>query len=150
MSLLNGAGYAEYAIPGLAYQGQDFKVKVNSINTGSPYGKANMRIGYDECVDDAFCQSTAGSCFSATCQGQGVAGTNVFGCSNDPSPDCCGNEMCEVGEDATSCADDCLTPEMSIQPGNCNSCWIKDGAMFDVEAKPDADITITQLNYKVS
>jgi len=149
VSLLNGVEYAQYTVPGLSYRGQDVKVKVNSISTGTPYGTANMRVGFDECVDDAFCQSTAGSCFSASCQGQGVAGTNVLGCLDNPIPNCCGNDMCEVGEDATSCADDCLTPEISIRPDDCGGCWIRDGAMFDVTANPDADITITQINYKV-
>jgi hypothetical protein len=147
ISLLDGVSYSEYTVSGLVDYA-DLKIKVNSINTATTPGTANLRIGFDQCVDDTACQDLAGGCFTSTCQAQGSVGANVLGCVNTPKSNCCGNDICESGESSTSCPADCIDGPNTVQPDDCSGCWIRDGAMFDVEAKPDADITITGVEYK--
>ena len=147
-ALLDGNTVSEYAISGLVPYA-DLKIKVNSIDTSVQPGKANVTIGYDQCTSNEECESISGGCFTSTCQAQGTPGANVIGCVDVPIDNCCGNDICEVGETSTSCAADCIEGPNIVQPDDCGSCWIRDGAMFDVEAKADADITITKVEYKV-
>ena len=141
------ASYSELSVPGIVDYA-DLKIKVNSINTVTLPGTANLKIGFDQCTSDLQCQDSAGGCFASSCLPQFTAGTNVLGCLNSPLPLCCGNDICEGGESSTNCATDCTAGPNTIQPDDCQSCWIRNGAMFDVEAKPDADLSITGIEYK--
>eukprot|EP00579_Thalassiosira_antarctica_P009866 CAMPEP_0201916614 /NCGR_PEP_ID=MMETSP0903-20130614/6206_1 /ASSEMBLY_ACC=CAM_ASM_000552 /TAXON_ID=420261 /ORGANISM="Thalassiosira antarctica, Strain CCMP982" /LENGTH=1007 /DNA_ID=CAMNT_0048452479 /DNA_START=32 /DNA_END=3051 /DNA_ORIENTATION=+ len=141
------ASYSELSVPGIVDYA-DLKIKVNSINAGTLPGTANLKIGFDQCTSDLHCQDLAGGCFTSSCLPQFTAGTNVLGCLNIPILLCCGNDICEGGESSTNCAADCTAGPNTIQPDDCQSCWARDGAMFDVEAKPDADLSITSIEYK--
>eukprot|EP00566_Odontella_aurita_P003492 CAMPEP_0113595590 /NCGR_PEP_ID=MMETSP0015_2-20120614/39818_1 /TAXON_ID=2838 /ORGANISM="Odontella" /LENGTH=1552 /DNA_ID=CAMNT_0000502917 /DNA_START=104 /DNA_END=4762 /DNA_ORIENTATION=+ /assembly_acc=CAM_ASM_000160 len=72
------------------------------------------------CDDGDSC--TADSCDSST------------GCSYTPIANCCGNTICETGEDATNCLADCSPGPFDVQGGSCSSCYVLDGIMFDVES----------------
>ena len=115
-------GYSEMSIPGIVSYA-DLKIRVNSINTAVTPGVARLTIGFDQCADNAACAANAGGCFTSTCDGQGMPGANLLGCVNTPIPNCCGNGMCEQGENAASCAVDCLAGG-TVWPDDCPSCWV--------------------------
>lgn len=64
-------------------------------------------------------------------------------CSNTFKDSCCGNGQCEAGENGFNCPADCGPFELATP--TCNSCWVPDHAMFDVEAIKD--IVITSLSF---
>ena len=105
------------------------------------------------CTAD-FC--SGGSCFntdiSTSCD-DGKLCTNdscdvLGGCSNEFKSNCCGNFICEAGEDTDNCFDDCAVGPFDLATTACSSCYINDGNMFDVEAK-NADISIISLKMYI-
>ena len=114
-------------------------VTVNSIDTsGKTVTVTINRAG--ACVTDADCDDQ-NICTSETCEGVGFPGADVFGCLYNALAGCCGNSVCETGEDFNNCAADCLDGPYDLLTPLCSSCYIRNGQMFDIEAKNDVQIT---------
>ena len=103
-------------------------VKVNSIDTTSTPGYADVFIGYEDCANmsnpTAHCRSTKtyASCFSSTCPGQGSVNTDFDGCNHAPIDNCCGDERCQPGETKSNCEYDCYLGPMELVAAECSSC----------------------------
>lgn len=48
---------------------------------------------------------------------------------------CCGNDICEPGEDSSICPQDCFSGPFTLPAPRCSRCYIASGHMFNVEAK---------------
>ena len=132
--------------------GLPLTIKVNSIDIASTPGSAEVFIGYENCTDmsSTYCENTKDYplCFNSNCLGQGSPDTELDGCIHDPIDNCCGNELCEPGEDRNTCSFDCYIGPFDLVAEDCSDCFIKDGNMFDIEAKADGDLTVTGLDYR--
>ncbi|MFP4403261.1 MAG: hypothetical protein ACLFPJ_02845 [Candidatus Woesearchaeota archaeon] len=53
-----------------------------------------------ECETSSECKNTRGTCFNAVCE--------EYKCEHKPILECCGNGICEEGENYCNCPDDCL------------------------------------------
>jgi hypothetical protein len=125
-----------YKISNYDGTGRDVTITVNSIS-GSDSADVSVQCGPDLCSADSECDDF-NSCTTNTCDGA---------CNFSPISDCCGNGMCEPGETYFTCFEDCAEGPFDVLSTLCNSCYIQDGNMFDVEAK-DSEIAITSLKMR--
>ena len=58
---------------------------------------------------------------------------------------CCGNGVCEAGENGNTCSQDCT---FALSTPTCSSCWVPYGAQFDVQATIN-DIDISKILFGI-
>lgn len=58
---------------------------------------------------------------------------------------CCGNGVCEAGENGNTCSQDCT---FALSTPTCSQCWVPYGAQFDVQATIN-DIDISKILFGI-
>jgi hypothetical protein len=58
---------------------------------------------------------------------------------------CCGNGVCEAGENRNNCSQDCT---FTLSTPACSSCYIPYGVQFDLQATIN-DLDISKLSFRI-
>lgn len=98
-----------------------------------PYLPVSSQI----CTADSQCDN-GNLCTIGICD---VTGT----CTSVMRDGCCGNGVCEAGENRNNCSQDCT---FTLSTPTCSTCYIPYGVQFDVQATIN-DLDISKIRFRV-
>lgn len=116
--------------------------KTEPINCNDNNACTNDTCSGGQCSNTPISCDDGNPCTEDSCSLDG-------GCINTPIASCCGNDVCEAGENTDNCNADCAVGPFTIEGPSCRSlglpCYIRDGHMFDVKAQ-GRDVSVTSMN----